>query len=81
MTDLTTAGLALPRSLRRAARTNEKRNVTHYAARLLSWFWLQWRRREIIGALRKVDARLLRDAGIEPSEIEEVVDTLIARWR
>jgi uncharacterized protein YjiS (DUF1127 family) len=48
---------------------------------MLSWFWVQWRRREIIRVLNKVDDRLLLDAGIERAEIEEIVDTLIARWR
>jgi uncharacterized protein YjiS (DUF1127 family) len=50
-------------------------------ARVLSWIWVQRRRREIIRALGKVDDHLLRDAGIERSSIEELVDTLITRWR
>ena len=80
MTDLTTAEFALPRVLRQAARNN-RHDIVHFAARALSWVWVYWRRREIISALRKVDERLLRDAGIEPSELEDVVDGLIARWR
>lgn len=80
MTDLTTAQFALPRSLRQAARA-ERHDITHYAARALSWVWAQWRRREIVTALRRVDDRLLRDAGIEPSDIETIVDKLIARRR
>jgi len=48
---------------------------------MLSWFWAQWRRREIIRVLNKVDDRLLQDAGIERGDIEEIVDTLVARWR
>jgi uncharacterized protein YjiS (DUF1127 family) len=80
MTDLTTAQFALPRGLRRAAHS-DRRDITHFAARALSWAWANWRRREIINSLRKVDERLLRDAGIEPSELEDVVDNLIARWR
>ena len=47
----------------------------------MSWFWLQWRRREIIRVLNTVDDRLLQDVGIERAEIEEIVDALIARWR
>jgi uncharacterized protein YjiS (DUF1127 family) len=72
MTDLTAVCRALPRG---------ERNVTHRIARVLSWIWLQWRRREIIRALNKVDDHLLRDAGIERAGIEQLVDTLIARWR
>ncbi len=78
MTDLTTA--QLPRALRQTARS-DRRDATSYAARALSWAWAHWRRREIINSLRRVDDRLLRDAGIEPSELEDVVDKLIARWR
>jgi uncharacterized protein YjiS (DUF1127 family) len=74
MTDLSSTGLALPRSARRA-------DLPHFLAKALSWAWLHWRRRQIINALRQVDARLLRDVGIEPSEVEEVVDSLIARRR
>jgi uncharacterized protein YjiS (DUF1127 family) len=84
MSDLTTAWSAGLRSLRqqdrRALRTGE-RDLIRIVARLLSWFWAQWRRREVIRALNKVDDRMLLDAGIERSEIEEIVDTLIARWR
>lgn len=84
MTDLTSAWSAVPRGLRlgdrRALRSGE-RDLTRTLARVLSWFWLQWRRREIIRVLNKVDDRLLQDAGIERGEIEEIVDTLIARWR
>ena len=84
MSDLTTAWSALPRSLRkrdrRALRSGE-RDLIRTIARLMSWFWVQWRRREIIRVLNKVDDRLLRDAGIERANIEEFVDTLIARWR
>lgn len=80
MTDLTTALFAPPMALRQAPR-NDRRNVAHYAALALSWAWAQWRRREIIKALRRVDERLLRDAGIEPSDVEAVVDNLIARAR
>jgi len=84
MSDLTTAWSALPRSLRkrdrRALRSGE-RDLIRIIARLMSWFWVQWRRREIIRVLNKVDDRLLRDAGIERANIEEFVDVLIARWR
>jgi uncharacterized protein YjiS (DUF1127 family) len=84
MSDLTTAWSAGPRSLRqqdrRALRSGE-RDLIRIVARLLSWFWAQWRRREIIRALNKVDDRMLLDAGIERGEIEEIVDTLTARWR
>ena len=84
MSDLTTAWSAGLRSLRqqdrRALRTGE-RDLIRIVARLLSWFWAQWRRREIIRALNKVDDRMLLDAGIERGEIEEIVDTLTARWR
>ena len=85
MTDLTSAWSALPRSLRlgdrRALRPTGKRDLIRIFARVMSWFWLQWRRREIIRVLNKVDDRLLLDAGIERGDIEEIVDTLIARWR
>jgi uncharacterized protein YjiS (DUF1127 family) len=83
MTDLTTAFSALPRGLRQRGidQPAEGRGFTHAIARALSWMWLQWRRREIIRALDKVDDRLLRDVGIERGGIEELVDTLIARWR
>ena len=83
MTDLTTAFSALPRGLRQRGidRPAEGRGFRRTIARALSWMWLQWRRREIIRALDKVDDRLLRDVGIERGGIEELVDTLIARWR
>ena len=84
MSDLTTAWSAVPRSLRqrdRGALRPGERDLIRNIARLLSWFWVQWRRREIIRALNKVDDRLLQDAGIERAEIEEIVDALIARWR
>jgi uncharacterized protein YjiS (DUF1127 family) len=84
MTDLTTAWSASLRSLRkrdRRALPAGERDLIRIVARLMSWIWVQWRRREIIRALNKVDDRLLLDAGIERGEIEEIVDTLIARWR
>jgi len=84
MSDLTTAWSAVPRSLRaqdRSALRSGGRGLIHIVARLLSWFWVQWRRREIIRALNKVDDRLLQDAGIERGDIDEIVDTLVARWR
>ena len=84
MTDLTSAWSALPRSLRlgdRSALRSGERDFIRILARVMSWLWLQQRRREIIRALNKVDNRLLQDAGIERAEIEEIVDALIARWR
>ncbi len=85
MTDLTTACSALPRGLRQNGRyragTAERPDLTRTTARVLAWFWLQWRRREIIRALERVDDRLLRDAGIERSDIERFVDSLMARSR
>ena len=84
MTDLTTACSALPRGLRQepgAPRTAGRRDVVRTLARMMSWIWRQWRRREIIRALDKVDDRLLRDAGIERGGIEDFVDTLMAQWR
>lgn len=83
MTDLTTACSALPRALRQRGTTRAamRPDLLQTIARMMSWIWVQWRRREIIRALNKVDDRLLRDAGIERGGIEEFVDTLIARWR
>jgi uncharacterized protein YjiS (DUF1127 family) len=84
MSDLTTAWSAVPRSLReqdRSALRSGGRDLIRTIARMLSWFWVQWRRREIIRVLNKVDDRLLQDAGIERGDIEEIVDTLVARWR
>ena len=84
MSDLTTVWSAVPRSLRqqdRSALRSGGRDLIRIVARLMSWFWVQWRRREIIRVLNKVDDRLLLDAGIERGEIEEIVDTLVARWR
>lgn len=84
MTDLTTAWSALSRSLRQRDRRglpSGERDLIRTIARALSWFWVQWRRREIIRVLNKVDDHLLRDAGIERGNIEEFVDTLIARRR
>jgi len=85
MTDLTTACSALPRGLRQrdrsALRPAGERDLIRSIARMLSWIWVQWRRREIIRALQKVDDHLLRDVGIERGGIEDFVDTLIARWR
>jgi uncharacterized protein YjiS (DUF1127 family) len=83
MTDLTTACSALPRALRQRGTTRpaEGRDFLHTIARMMSWIWVQWRRREIIRTLEKVDDHLLRDAGIERGGIEDFVDELIARWR
>jgi uncharacterized protein YjiS (DUF1127 family) len=84
MTDLTTACSALPRGLRQeptAPRIAERRDFVRTIAHMISWIWRQWRRREIIRALDKVDDRLLRDAGIERGGIEDFVDTLMARRR
>ena len=87
MTDLTNACSALPRTMSRARPeppTAERAGLgatTSRLSRLLLWVWLHWRRREIVQVLRRVDARLLRDAGIEPCDIEAVADALIARWR
>ena len=81
MSNLTSNGLALPQALRQAARDDKRHDVTHYFAKALSWVWAYRRRREVLNTLRKVDDRLLRDAGIEPSELNDVVDNLIARWR
>ncbi len=85
MTDLTTACSAMPRSLRqqdrRANRPAGQRDPIRMAARMMSWIWVQLRRREIIRTLDRVDDRLLRDAGIERGGIEDLVDALIARWR
>jgi uncharacterized protein YjiS (DUF1127 family) len=58
-----------------------ERDLVRTIAHMMSWFWVQRRRREIIRALDKVDDHLLRDAGIERGGIEELVDTLIAQWR
>jgi uncharacterized protein YjiS (DUF1127 family) len=68
----------VPRSLRRRSGEHD---LIRIVAWVLSWFWVQWRRREIIQALNKVDDRLLQDAGIERGQIEEIVDTLIAHRR
>lgn len=85
MTDLTTACTALPRTSRqpdrRALSTAREQDLLGIVACMMSWFWLQWRRREIIRALDKVDDRLLRDVGIERAGIEDFVDTLMARWQ
>jgi len=85
MTDLTTACSALPRGLRQrdrsARRPAGERNLIRTIAHMMSWIWVQWRRREIIRALDRVDDRLLRDAGIERGGIEDLVDALIAQWR
>lgn len=85
MTDLTTACSAFSRESRkqdrRALQFSGERDLVNRIARMMSWIWLQWRRREIIRTLNKVDDRLLRDAGIERGGIEEFVDTLIARRR
>lgn len=85
MTDLTTACSALPRALRKRDRCASppagQRDLIRVVARMMSWIWVQWRRREIILALSKVDDHLLRDAGIERGGIEDFVETLMARWR
>ena len=83
MTDLTTASSALPRGLRQrdTTRPAEGRTFLHTIARMMSWIWLQWRRRAIIRALDKVDDHLLRDVGIERHGIEEFVDTLLKQRR
>ena len=84
MTDLTTACSALSRASReqdRNARPAGKRDLIHRVAQSLSWMWRQWRRRQIIRTLDKVDDHLLRDAGIERGSIDEFVDALMARWQ
>jgi uncharacterized protein YjiS (DUF1127 family) len=40
-----------------------------------------WRRREAMRELRRLNTRALRDAGIERSEIESVVDDMLAARR
>jgi uncharacterized protein YjiS (DUF1127 family) len=40
-----------------------------------------WRRRAAIGELQRLGQRALRDAGIEPYDIEAVVDDMLARNR
>jgi uncharacterized protein YjiS (DUF1127 family) len=82
MSDLTTAWSAIPRKTRqrdRGALPSGERDLIRTIARALSWFWVQWRRREIIRVLNKVDDRLLRDAGIERGNIDAFVDSLIER--
>lgn len=84
MTDLTTACRVLPRNPRRQDRhagLHTGRDFANVIARALSWMWRQWRRREIIRILDKVDDRLLRDVGIDRGRIEEFVDALMVRWR
>jgi uncharacterized protein YjiS (DUF1127 family) len=85
MTDLTTACSSLPRALRQpdrhAGQPVFRRDAVGAAAQALSWMWAQWRRREIIRTLERVDDRLLRDAGIEPDGIADFVDALMARRR
>ncbi|MGH6891091.1 MAG: DUF1127 domain-containing protein [Dongiaceae bacterium] len=85
MTDLTTACSALPRGLRPDERHRAEPaahpDLVRKIARILAWVWLQWRRREIIRALERVDDRLLCDVGIERGEIESFVDALMARAR
>ncbi|HET6620483.1 MAG TPA: DUF1127 domain-containing protein [Dongiaceae bacterium] len=84
MTDLTTACRVLspdPRREDRRADLRTERDFAHAIARTLSWMWRQWRRREIIRTLDKVDDRLLRDVGIDRGGIEEFVDALMVRRR
>lgn len=85
MSNLTAAGSTLPHVLRsRPVSTPDRAafaGIVPTIATLLRGIWLRWRRHEILTTLRRVDDRLLRDAGIEPCEIEEVVDGLLARWR
>jgi len=85
MTDLTTASTALTRAFgqpaRRTTRATARPDLIRVLAGILSWFWVQQRRREIIRTLEKVDDHLLRDAGIERCNIEEFVDTLMTRQR
>jgi uncharacterized protein YjiS (DUF1127 family) len=40
-----------------------------------------WLRRAAINELRRVSARELRDVGIEPCEIDELVDGMLAKGR
>lgn len=40
-----------------------------------------WRRRTAIKELRRLNARMLRDAGIEQREIESLVDAMLAARR
>jgi uncharacterized protein YjiS (DUF1127 family) len=40
-----------------------------------------WRRRAAIAELRRLGQRALRDAGIEPYDIEAVVDDMLVRNR
>ncbi len=82
MTDLGTAISALPRNVGRpstARAPGAPHGFLRVLAGLLEWSWRQWRRREIVTVLRRVDHRLLRDAGIEPCDIETVADSLLAR--
>lgn len=82
MSTLMTASAAFPRLASPAAhsRSSGWRPLSFFPG-LMRWLWLVARRREILRTLRRVDARLLRDAGIEPCDVEIVVDSLLARWR
>jgi uncharacterized protein YjiS (DUF1127 family) len=61
------------------------RRGSAYLGRLLRRFHRlateQWRRRTAIRELRRLDRHALRDAGIEPYEIEDVIDDMLARNR
>ncbi len=84
MSNLTAACSALPPAARLqhpAGRRHGARGPIPVLAAILRGVWLHWRRHAILKVLRRVDDRLLRDAGIEPCEVEAIVDGLLARWR
>ena len=85
MSNLTAASAALSHVLPSRQPSSHRRGTftgfVPLIATLLRGAWLRWRRHQILTALRRVDDRLLRDVGIEPCEIDTIVDGLLARWR
>ena len=67
--------------LERPAALVAGRGLVHLSRRLCRLVAEPWRRRAAIAELRRLNARALRDAGIERGEIESVVDDMLAAQR
>ena len=63
-----------------AHRTARQRNRTSQAVRRwLGTAFRRWQRRKLIEALRRMDDRMLRDIGIDRSDLSRVVDGFMDR--
>ncbi|WP_119300898.1 DUF1127 domain-containing protein [Dongia deserti] len=71
----------MDRALRVRANSGAKNRLARVGPllrRFYRWMTKPWRRRTAINELRRLNPRMLRDAGIERHEIDHVVDDMLA---